>query len=162
MDFKTAFELLKKGEKIKRQNWSGYWQMQDDKVMMYCKDGRVLDFRETEDTIYTLSNTTANDWELADEANSKLLEGVIIETFTFGEAIRLLKQGKRVCRQGWNGKGMWLVLVPADRWNTSVGPHYVENAHLLPWIGMKTADGGLVPWLVSQTDMLSVDWQVAE
>lgn len=30
----------------------------------------------------------------------------------FGQAIEALKEGKKVARKGWNGKGMWLVLVP--------------------------------------------------
>lgn len=30
----------------------------------------------------------------------------------FGNAIECLKDGEKVARAGWNGKGMWLVLVP--------------------------------------------------
>ena len=33
--------------------------------------------------------------------------------YTFGEAIEALKQGKKVARKGWNGKGMYLWLKPA-------------------------------------------------
>lgn len=29
-----------------------------------------------------------------------------------------------------------------------------------PWIGMKTADDGFVPWLASQTDLLAEDWEI--
>lgn len=80
--------------------------------------------------------------------------------FGFGSAIAALKAGGRVARDGWNGKGMWLILVPADAWHTSVGPNAqtVPGAHRLPWIAMKTADGGLVPWVASQTDVLAEDW----
>lgn len=98
----------------------------------------------------------------------------------FGEALRALKAGKRVCRSGWNGKGMWLVLVhpvqeaeildrsrPVPHIDPD-GPLYsacVERAGepslgLLPWIGMKTADNNFVPWLASQTDILAEDWEV--
>ena len=35
------------------------------------------------------------------------------ENQNFGQAIEALKQGKRVARQGWNGKGMFLFLLPA-------------------------------------------------
>lgn len=77
----------------------------------------------------------------------------------FGDAIEVLKAGDKVQRAGWNGKGMWLLLVPVERWSCSVGPSNVPGAHRLPWIGMKTADGGFVPWLASQTDMLADDWQ---
>jgi len=83
-----------------------------------------------------------------------------METRDFAFALRLLKQGKRVARIGWNGKGMWLILIPADAWHTSVGPSsmFIPNAHRLPWIAMKTVDGGLVPWLASQTDILAEDY----
>lgn len=75
----------------------------------------------------------------------------------FSDALRALKAGKRVMRAGWNGKGMWLQLVEAYQ----VGPDkHVLGRKLLPWIGMKTADGAFVPWLASQTDMLAEDWMV--
>ena len=91
---------------------------------------------------------------------------------TFGLAIEALKQGDRVARAGWNGKGMWLHLIRGDDvqiHNNGFGPRN-EYDHewrervprLLPWIGMKTADNGFVPWLASQTDMLAEDWQLVE
>ena len=82
----------------------------------------------------------------------------------FGVAIEALKMGRRVCRKGWNGKGMWLMLIPATNWSTDLGPshHSVPCARRLPWIAMKTVDDGLVPWLASQTDMLAEDWMVVE
>ena len=53
MKFIDALELLKQGKKIKLPSWSGYWVKEDDTVKMYCKDGRVLDIRESEDVFYT-------------------------------------------------------------------------------------------------------------
>lgn len=86
------------------------------------------------------------------------------ETHGIGWAVEQMQAGKRVCRSGWNGKGMWLTLVQPEQWSTSVGPgvHSITNPHRLPWVGMKTADGGFVPWLCSQTDLLATDWQTAE
>ena len=73
----------------------------------------------------------------------------------FGQALRALKECKLVARAGWNGKGMWLILVESYQ----VGYHPgVLGRPLLPWIGMKTADGSFVPWLASQGDMLAEDW----
>jgi hypothetical protein len=69
---------------------------------------------------------------------------------TFGEAIKNLKDGSRVARAGWNGKGMWLALQVPD----------AHSKMSLPYIYMKTADDKLVPWLASQTDMLAVDWEL--
>lgn len=66
----------------------------------------------------------------------------------FGEAVDALKVGHKVARRGWNGKNMWLKLQRPD-----------ENSKMtLPYIYMKTADEKLVPWLASQTDVLSEDW----
>lgn len=71
---------------------------------------------------------------------------------TFGGALVALKDGCRVSRSGWNGKGMWLKLQRPD-------DHSKMN---LPYIYMKTADGHLVPWLASQTDMLAEDWSIVD
>lgn len=89
----------------------------------------------------------------------------------FETALAALKDNHRVCRAGWNGKGMWLKLVPAERCTVAeIGDlDYVGKARfgllkfdLLPWIGMKTADDKFVPWLCSQTDMLAEDWEIVE
>lgn len=72
--------------------------------------------------------------------------------FGFGRALDILKAGGNVRRAGWNGKGMWLGLRRPR----------VGSEMTLPYIYMKTADNQLVPWLASQTDMLSTDWEVLE
>lgn len=77
---------------------------------------------------------------------------------SFGDAIEALKDGRKVAREGWNGKGMWLKLVPKDLAESVTFQYEALNA--LPWIGMKTADEKFVPWLASQTDILSEDWVV--
>ena len=66
----------------------------------------------------------------------------------FGQTIEALKDGSRVARQGWNGKGMWLMLQRPD----------AHSKMTLPYIYMFTADRNQVPWLASQTDMLAEDW----
>ena len=91
-------------------------------------------------------------------------------TFSFGDAVEILKKGARVAREGWNGKGMWLMMVhPDDDAAVPPRPTYavagiVDDATngCLPWIGMKTADNKFVPWLASQTDVLAEDWQIVE
>ena len=76
----------------------------------------------------------------------------------FGFAIQWLRDGKRVQRSGWNGKGMWLRLVGARDGDRAVSPTYPQRAY----IEMKAADGWLVPWLASQTDVLADDWRILE
>jgi hypothetical protein len=102
------------------------------------------------------------------------LGGILVisenERMDFGKAVHAMKAGIRVCRSGWNGKGMWLGLVHPDD-DDIVPPRptyavagiagYATNG-CLPWIGMKTADNKFVPWLASQTDVLAEDWQIAD
>lgn len=83
----------------------------------------------------------------------------------FSEALRWLKEGGAVARQGWNGKGMFLYLVPAPEKGypaqTGVAKAYFGDQALVPYggyIAMKTATGEVVPWLASQTDVLAEDW----
>ncbi|MDV3668227.1 hypothetical protein CMU39_09340 [Elizabethkingia anophelis] len=79
----------------------------------------------------------------------------------FGEALQALKEGKKVARKGWNGKGMFLIYIhPYHNNQFQIIEKNDIVGTLLPWIGMKTADNGLVPWLASQTDILSEDWQI--
>ena len=93
------------------------------------------------------------------EAAYRDIEGPV-QALTFGDALHMLKLGKRVARSGWNGKGMWLKLVPADLADKIAFEYAALNA--LPWIGMKTADEKFVPWLASQTDVLAEEWMVIE
>jgi len=77
----------------------------------------------------------------------------------FGEAIEALKAGKKVCRRGWNGKGIFIELQRPDEHSKMTHPYiYIDTT------GLKSdnpdAPRSLVPWLASQTDMLSDDWQV--
>lgn len=93
---------------------------------------------------------------------------------TFGEAIEALKKGRHVTRRGWNGRGMYLWLMPA----MSVPADWCKEPHLkslaeanggviecLPSIRMYTVNAEerravLTGWLASQTDMLSDDWEI--
>ena len=91
----------------------------------------------------------------------------VTEGMTFGLAIEALKQGSKVARSGWNGKGMWLVLVPGTKAvNFTEGSPYMKagltHGEILPHIDMYTvnAEGrrAMLPgWIASQTDMLAED-----
>lgn len=100
---------------------------------------------------------------------------------TFGDALVMLKEGKRVSRAGWNGKGMWIVLMTGmslPSYNTQ-GTERKVNDRTAKWIGEDTpletlpyiamwtvnADGRrawLPGWLASQTDMLAEDWMMLD
>lgn len=92
----------------------------------------------------------------------------------FSDALREVKQGKKIAREGWNGKGMWLYLVPAngypaqteaakEYWRGKGGNSIDTPVPVVPYgayIAMKTAQENVVPWLASQTDVLADDWSV--
>ena len=94
------------------------------------------------------------------------------ENLNFGDAIKALKEGRKVARKGWNGKNMWLWLKPA----TTIKAEWCKDpmlkeivdsnggeAEALGTICMKTADNKILTgWSASQTDMLCEDWMVVE
>lgn len=82
----------------------------------------------------------------------------------FGGVIAGLKEGKRYAREGWNGKDMFIFLVPGSKFTVNrepllsimgEGATVDYHAH----IDMKTAQGYVVPWQASQADMLANDWR---
>ncbi|MGH3203871.1 MAG: DUF2829 domain-containing protein [Streptosporangiaceae bacterium] len=87
----------------------------------------------------------------------------------FGEALAALRQGGRLARSGWNGKGMFIVLqagypdgIGINR-NTAEATGIPEGTvcRFRPYLMMFTADGEFVPWVASQTDLLASDWETA-
>lgn len=78
----------------------------------------------------------------------------MVERFTFGEAIRLLKEGETVQRRGWNGKGLTLKLQTPDS-NSKMTLPYIYMEYPADSVNTPSAR---VPWLASQTDILTDDW----
>lgn len=78
------------------------------------------------------------------------------QKLTFGDAIYFLKLGRKVARSGWNGKGLWLEMQVPDAHSKMTLPYiyicYPADSANTP--------GARVPWLASQTDMLTEDWCV--
>ena len=79
---------------------------------------------------------------------------------SFGLAIEAMRKGHKVCRSGWNGKGIHISLQTPDENSKMTSPYiYIDTT------GLQTdnpdAPKSMVPWLASQTDMLADDWQVA-
>ena len=66
----------------------------------------------------------------------------------FSVALDVMKDGHRVCRSGWNGKGMWIAIQFPDE----------HSKMTKPYVYMFTAQGDLIPWLCSQADMMADDW----
>lgn len=78
---------------------------------------------------------------------------------SFGAAIEALKEGKKVARRGWNGRGIFLELQVPDEHSKMTHPYiYIDTTELQT--DNPDAPKDRVPWLASQTDMLSEDWIV--
>jgi len=89
------------------------------------------------------------------------------DTLSFSSALRYLKDGNKLARKGWNGKDMFLYLVPGSRFIVNRAPLnaiYPEGTEIdyHAHIDMKTAQGYCVPWLASQADLLSDDWVIVK
>lgn len=99
----------------------------------------------------------------------------MVENQNFGQAIEALKEGKRVAREGWNGKSMFLILnggysveKEKSRPDNHINEAFLDaegqtHLHIGKHIDMWTAQKNLcVGWLASQTDMLSEDWCILD
>lgn len=171
MNFNKAFDLMKQGTKVKLPSWGGFWCWDADKetIMIHCRpqdvdkgQEEVFDIRETQRVEYTLANILSDEWVIADSDNTTILGGT--PTFDFGEAIKYLKRGMRVARQGWNGKKQYIELATAISYKNS-GDELVNCDHeaignmAISFVGTSGVQMG---WLASQADMLAEDWVFAE
>lgn len=140
------------------------------------------------DHIATNQSNPNDRWLVSKEFIEANYEEVKTENVGFGEAINALKQGKRVSRQGWNGKGMFIFERPSDELTTefiiekvksipdSVKAFFkAKDANEMPseqgltrvkfgaYLCMYAADGSIVNgWLASQTDILAEDWCILD
>lgn len=164
MKFIEALKAMKEGHKVKLPSWAGYWayDADSDRIWMHCKDGEVLEIRETERLTFTLENICSDEWIIADETNTPELGG--FATFSFGEAIKYLKRGFKVKRHGWNGKNQYVELATCISYKNNAGETVnVEHRNIgnkaLAFVGTSGVQMG---WLASQADMLAEDWIFAE
>ena len=169
MKFSEAFKAMKTGAKVKLPGWDGYWYWNPEKetVMMQCRQadagqGNLLDIRETQRVEYTLMNMQSEDWEIADENNCPELGGTA--TFSFADAIRYLKRGLKVARQGWNGKQQYIQLATSISYRSASGEivncdHEAIGNKAIAFVGTSGVQMG---WLASPADMLADDWVFAK
>lgn len=91
---------------------------------------------------------------------------------SFGLAIEAAKKGFKICRKGWNGKGMWVIYNPGSKGETHAmfegsvyKNHGVDNCEILPHFDMWTVNAtgcrAMLPgWVASQTDIDADDWMI--
>ena len=170
MKFAEALKEMKAGNKVKLPSWGGYWCWDEEKqtILMHCRPGNsdtgnpVMDIRETQRVEYTLQNVCSDEWIIADEVNTPILGGTA--TFNFGEAIKYLKRGMKVARQGWNGKNQHIELAKNISYINVSGEvvnceHDAIGNKAIAFVGTSGVQMG---WLASQADMLADDWVFAE
>lgn len=86
---------------------------------------------------------------------------------SFGSAIAAAKEGYKVARSGWNGKGMFAYIVPSASYHAQTGvakQHFGENA-MVPYRAywaLKTAQEDIATWSPSGSDSLAEDWCTVE
>ncbi len=80
-----------------------------------------------------------------------------MEERNFGWALAHLKTGKKLAREGWNGRGIFIELQRPDENSKMTHPYIYINTEGLD-SDNEEAIRALVPWLASQTDMLADDW----
>ena len=88
----------------------------------------------------------------------------MIPEFDFSLALRLLKEGHKVTRTNWNGKGMWLEIQRPDAHSKMTRPYIFMTipAFSSSQFGEEGAKDNRVPWLASQTDLLAEDWTTVD
>ncbi|WP_440966131.1 DUF2829 domain-containing protein [Massilia sp. GER05] len=89
------------------------------------------------------------------------------DAMTFGLAVEALKRGHRVTRAGWNGKGMFVYLVPANSYpaQTGAAKAFFGDGGMVPYnayLALKGSDDTVSTWAPSGSDALAEDWLIVE
>jgi hypothetical protein len=78
MEFKALLPTFIAGTDIKRKSWGGFWRYRRGKIEMHTKEGDVVDFLDSKDIIFTISQMTEDDWEVATAENTNIAERVSV------------------------------------------------------------------------------------
>ncbi len=78
-------------------------------------------------------------------------QGAYVGQTGIGWAIKLMHNGEKVSRKGWNVPGQFLAMQKPD----------AGSLMTVPYIYITTVQGARVPWVASQTDLLAIDWYIA-
>lgn len=148
MNFGQAFELMKQGVKVKLPNWAGYWAWENGTIMMHCKDGEVIDLRDTERPEYTFANMASDEFIVADEENTPVLGGKA--RMSFGDALKLVKRGLGMRLPQWKEDVVIRAQFPDEHSKMTAPYLYVESRF------------GRVPWRETEIELFSEEWEVVD
>ena len=143
-------------------------QVVGESVKGGCTAPQDPDHELTDDEIATLASggSLCDCCEFVEGGSEHPIEkGDLVD---FGTALHLMELGERVQREGWNGKGMFVYIVPAASYPAQrnakgvlVGDYPNDMVPYSAYIALKTASGEVVPWTISQSDALATDWCLA-
>jgi hypothetical protein len=159
MNYSEAMQALDLGANVKLPEWVGHWfKNTDGQISVFTRTGDILDSPNHAHYIMR------EDWAIT----------YGLKGFEF--AILALKANKKVAREGWNGKGMYAFMRPADNLRVD----FIPNVKSLPqsvkddlaasssdfidfkaYFCLKSVDGSIINgWVPSQTDLIAEDWSV--
>lgn len=123
--------------------------------------GKVVSGEEGYKVVYEEGYISWSPKDVFEKAYRKISE------LTFGLALEALKLGKKVARKGWNGKGMFVYFIPANRYpfSTDIGKSIADEdgkVYYNPYLAIKNVDGTVSTWVPSVNDCISEDWTILD
>ena len=81
----------------------------------------------------------------------------------FSLALTLLKEGRKIARAGWNGKGIFIRLVATSTGviATKAEVDYIHTVIINAHFVIKGVDNQYNTWFPSVSDCLAEDWMIA-
>lgn len=69
MNFQAAYAYMKRGYAITLPEWGGYWTWDalEETILLHCRNGDVLEVRDTKDVDYTIQFLFRPDWYIEAE-----------------------------------------------------------------------------------------------
>ena len=157
-----------KASPMTRIEYNGYrsWDLPEDEQHLAQEAGMLVEYADTEHP-----NVEGHEgyvsWSPLNVFNEAYRK---ISGITFGMAIEAMKKGMKVARAGWNGKGMYAVLMPGFPEGVSANAvtaaiHGIaegEPVKVRPYFVLKTAQNDLAMWSPSGSDALADDWCIVK
>lgn len=81
---------------------------------------------------------------------------------SFSWALIKLKEGAKVQRKGWNGKGMYIYYVPAAKYKActvAARKEFGDTVPYEPYLAIKNVKGTINTWVPSISDLFDDDWE---
>ena len=139
-----------------------YWLADGEKVVVaYDEENpkKVKDATACEDGYKVLYPDGYASWSPRDVFEAAYRH---TDAMNFGLALEAAKMGKKIARDGWNGKDQYVFLVKDLEFRTDadLSAYNGEQVFVHDALAFMGTHGLQVGWLASQADMLSDDWRI--